>query len=175
MGGRTTISTRFQPIHNSRHEAARHLVVDERFPQPTALKRLRRRGPKSIASIQRRFVRHGQLGRRLPQGDGLCESSPSSPFALTSFTTLQHNMRGFVSHRAEFEAHLQLLGNPIFVGLTGTLLNPSVKSPSLSGYSLISRLDRRDGRQGGGIAFYALNSAVNSIVHVGDSPDYERS
>ena len=89
-----------------------------RFPQPTDLKRLRRRGPRSIASIQRRFVRHGQLGRRLPQGDGLCESSPSSPFALTSFIILQHNMRGFVSHRAEFEAHLQLLGNPVFVGVS---------------------------------------------------------
>ena len=70
--------------------------------------------------------------------------------------------------RAELEAHLQLNSTPDFVALTETLLDKSVKGPTLARYTLVSRRDRRDGRKGGGVAFFAKKekaSSVNLLEH----------
>ena len=85
------------------------------------------------------------------------------------------NIRGFISHHTELEARLSLLGHPEVVGVTETFLDPSVLAVSISGYKLISRLDRRDGRRCGGIALFAVTAIADRIVHTGDSDDHERS
>ena len=64
---------------------------------------------------------------------------------------------------------------PHFVGLVETLLTDLVGDISLPGYTLVSRRDRQDGRQGGGIALFARASVVSEIVCVADSTIYERS
>ena len=45
----------------------------------------------------------------------------------------------------------------------------------LEGYSVVSRLDRRDNSGWGGIALFAKNGYEQCIVHVGDSEVAERS
>ena len=64
---------------------------------------------------------------------------------------------------------------PSFVGLTEIWLTDVVGSFSLPGYTLVSRRDRNDGRQRGGIILFARDSVVAQIVHIEDSIEYERS
>ena len=112
---------------------------------------------------------------RQSPGDGLCQSRPDSPALHDSFNVLHRNIRGFLSHRAEFEVVLALHDSPGFVCLTETLLDSSILHPSLTGYELVSRLDRRGGRSGGGIACFAKTEVARRIVHIADSDDFERS
>ena len=139
-----------------------------------ASKRLRRRGPRSLVSLERRCKDNRQNGCRQPQGGGLCKPrlSPPSP---DSFTIVHLNIHGFVSHRIELEVRLHMLGYPPLVGLTETFLDKSAKSLELHGYTLVSRLDRRNGQHCGGIALFARSDVAESIVHVGDSDLHERS
>ena len=85
------------------------------------------------------------------------------------------NIRGFLSHKAELDGTLALLHQPLLVGLTETWLDASVGEPSLSGYSRVSRLDRRDGRIGGGLLMFARQDVACWISHVADSSTHERS
>ena len=58
--------------------------------------------------------------------------------------------------------------------LQETWLNSSIEDHPIANYSCISRFDRQDGRQGGGIAIYAKVSFSN-LVHVSNSASAERS
>ena len=89
----------------------------------------------------------------------MCEAKPSPPLADNKFSILHVNIRGFVSHRAELEARLCLMEmQPTFICLNETWLDPSIEEIVLSGYDCVSRLDRRDGRIGGGVAVFALRA-----------------
>ena len=48
-------------------------------------------------------------------------------------------------------------------------------NPTLTGYVLVSRLDRRTGQKGGGIALFARADVASQVVHIGDSLIHERS
>ena len=85
------------------------------------------------------------------------------------------NVRGFLSKAAELSAYLEIIGMLSFVALTETHLNDYINDIILPGYTLISRRDRIDGRQGGGVALFALDKVAEQIVHVGDSDVYKRS
>ena len=120
----------------------------------------------------------------LPTGEGLSTASLGSPgFENTNFTLLQvivGNNRGFLLNRAKLEAHLQLNGNPTFVALTETLLEGDEQQkdtvkPQLTGYTLVSQRNRRDGRKGGGVALFVKDEhacCVNLLQH---SETHERS
>ena len=145
----------------------------ERPPRLKACSRLRKRGPRSLhAAIKRGTVLDGL---RQPRDGGLCKSKPAPSCETSIFTVLCGNLRGFLSNHAELCVHLEMLGMPHFVGLVETWLTNVVGNISLPGYTLVSRRDRQDGRQGGGIVFFARNSVFSQIVHVGDSTDSERS
>ena len=45
----------------------------------------------------------------------------------------------------------------------------------IEGYKLISRHDRTDGRQGGGVAVFALEKLAHKVTHLGDSTVAEHS
>ena len=45
----------------------------------------------------------------------------------------------------------------------------------IEGYKLTSRHDRADGRQGGGVAVFALEILAHKVTHLGDSTVAERS
>ena len=112
---------------------------------------------------------------RQPQDGGLRQSRPEPSSNFPGFTFLQINIRGFLSHRAELEARLALLKFPSLVGLTETFLDKSVVSPCVTGYEVVSRLDRRNGQKCGGILLLARSDVAPFVAHLGDSAVAERS
>lgn len=72
----------------------------------------------------------------------------------------------------ELYVRLRILG-PDLIALTETWLDDSVASVNIPGYFSVSRRDRNDGRQGGGIALYAAER-TRYMGHI-DSIDAERS
>jgi hypothetical protein len=143
---------------------AHHPVVDVR-PPPSVQLRLRRRGPRSDFAIAKRCARTcPRRFRGQPPDSGLCQPKPELSDIPADFTILHVNLRGFLSHRAELEVHLGFHNCPAFVGITETLLDKSVHTITISGYELVSRLDRRTGQTGGGIALFARRDVSNFIV-----------
>ena len=112
-------------------------------------------------------------------GCGQSQSSPTEPCLLSPecFAFFLLNLRGFVSHSAELVAVIEELNFPTFVCLNETLLpgERAMRKIILDGYSLVSRLDRRDNSGWGGIALFAKSGFEQCMVHVGDSPVTERS
>ena len=104
----------------------------------------------------------------------MCKSKPSLSF-LDCFAMLHANICGFLCHRAELEARLEMLGFPTLVCITESWLDSSTKHPTLTEYVLISRRDRSTNKNRGDILLFALKSAAPAIAHVGDSGLHERS
>ncbi len=95
----------------------------------------------------------------------------------TYFSVFHLNVQGLRNNLALFDALLQEIGYPTYVAVTETWLERTSEAIQLSGYHLVSRLDRREGLRldRGGIALYALDGYELSIVHVGNSAKDERS
>ena len=149
-------------------------MVDERLPPSPVTERRRRRGPRSLQAIARR-LRTTDDRRQPPSGSP--GKSGHVPLEIdTKVTILSLNIRGFISHQIELEAFLLLHGLPSIVGITETFLDASTTNISLSGYTLVSRLDRRVGfAKSGGIALFVLNTLTSRFLHVSDSEQSERS
>ena len=141
------------------------LTVDGRLPSTSCsrLRRIRRRGPRSLASSNRRCS-------RLPKRT-VGTSDDGTVDLFSDVSCVHFNIRGFLSHMHELDALLTELQRPGIVALTETFLDESVDDISLSEYVLISRRDRN--RNGGGIALFAHVSIAPHIVHVGNSAIHE--
>ena len=127
-------------------------------------------------AIIRRLQRtRSNSGLHQPPGSGLCKAELDLPDLDVNFRLLTANVHGLLSHQAELEFHLADNEYSELVALTETWLNDSVSKIMVNGYVVVSRLDRKDGRQGGGIALLATSEMERSIVHIGDSKDFERS
>ena len=113
-------------------------------------------------------------GRRKPQLAGYSiVVSPQLLFSAKDFVIVQFNLCGFLSKSSELDAYVQVAG-PDIVCLTETHLDSSVGDTSLTGYELISRRDREDGRAGGGFVVFGLEGISSSIVHIESSIDRGR-
>ena len=145
----------------------------------THLASSRRRGPRSFAARGRRAERRVQepnIEDHLPHGDGLCEARPRSPLEFEKSNLLHVNIRGVKTHLAELDGRLRCMPErPLLVALTETWLDASTGAVCLTGYSLISRRDRGDGRQGGGVALFAASAFADNVVFIAHSGGYERS
>ena len=86
---------------------------------------------------------------------------------------MQYNLRGFLIQSAELDAYVQVAW-PDTICLTETHLDPSVGVICLTGYDLISRRDREDGRAGGGIAVFVAKGISSSVVQIESSAGCER-
>ena len=151
-----------------------HIVLQVIRAKGRMTRRHRRRGPRSYESLLRRSCAHSKMSCRQPQDGGLCESKPVPPWSSFCLTILNLNVRGFLSHKTELEAHLELLCYPLLVGMTETFLTSSTLHPTLHNYTLISRLDRRDGRNAGGVILFGRDDIASQIVHFRDSDQHER-
>ena len=125
-------------------------------PPGITKRRIRRRGPRSREVLLRRCLSPDGVPSlvvsHLPRGGELRESSSSPPFINCSFYLFHCNIRGFLCKAAELEARIKLMSvRPSIICLTETWLSPSTASANLSGYSVIVRRDRDDGRVGGGV------------------------
>ena len=154
-------------------------------------RRLRRRGPRSfLAQVRRSAASHasdsldhssseephsGLLSVSPPGGD-LCEARSLPPVESDDITFLHVNIQGFRSHAAELAARVELLPvKPALLLLNETFLDQSVVEIAVPGYQLVARLDRRDGRQGGGVAVFALEVYAAQVTHLADSEHDERA
>ena len=142
--------------------------------------RSRRRGPRSADALLRRSQVHRE--HVSPQGMGSADSEPAMPsrnFAPFNNIILDHvNLRGFITHSAELQGHVELnVPKPHLLAINETHLTRAVKDASFGGYTLVSRLDRRDGRKQGGIALFALPriAACITLLEHASNEDHERS
>ena len=140
---------------------------------------LRRRGPRSFAARARRAERRVQEPNAhddLPRGDGPCEAGSQSPFEFETLTLMHVNIRGLKTHLAELDGRLRgMPERPLLVALTETWLDASTAGVCLTGYSVVSRRDRADGRQGGGVALLAASAFADNVVFTAHSDGHERS
>ena len=89
-----------------------------------------------------------------------------------SVSVLHVNAQGLLSSLDELVGYLLLMKKlPSILCLNETFLDPSVGDVDIEGYTLVSRLDRRDGRQCGGIAVYVLHALVNQVTLLCHSPN----
>ena len=106
------------------------------------------------------------------------QSGPSTPFIQDTFSVFHLNPQGISRERkrAEFDALIQHVQQPSVVAITETWLSKSMTAVTLTGYTPVSRLDRRVGRPDrGGIAVFVRDDFRDKIVHIADSPIDERS
>ncbi len=92
-----------------------------------------------------------------------------------TFEFFHLNPRGLGENQAQVDALVESIGRPQVVGITETWLE---RTPAkISGYHLVSQLDRRNARRGdrGGIALFARDGFEQTVVHLADSKTDERS
>ena len=89
---------------------------------------------------------------------------------------LHVKLRSVKTHLAELDGRLRCMPErPFLVALTEMWLDASTGAVCLTGYSLIPRRDRNDGRQGGGVALFAASAFADNVVFIAHSDGYERS
>ena len=153
-------------------------------------RRHRQRGPRSADALMRRssgqVAMHANAYCRnlLPPSGGPSQSGPlplvEQPMvqnsAVDSVLSILHvNIRGWLSHHAELEAHIRLLPKkPMIVAVNESFLNASVSSVKLNGYELICRHDRDDGKQGGGILVFIAIAYSSNVTLLKRSDTAER-
>ena len=98
-------------------------------------------------------------------------SVPTTPCASVNLTLFQLNSRGLrcpPENLAKVDALLRSLDLLDFVAITETWLDRGTEYCSLSGYHVVSRLDRRGaGRTDrGGIVFFVREGLQDSVVHI---------
>ena len=106
------------------------------------------------------------------------QSGPSTESISDIFSVFHLNPQGIETEakRAQFDALVQHIQQPAILGVTETWLSRKTSSLTFTGYTRVSRLDRRVGRPDrGGIALFAKDNFAENIVHIGDSPTDERS
>ena len=93
----------------------------------------------------------------------------------TTFKLFHFNPRGLGGNIAETTALVKAIGSPEIAGFTETWIERG--DVKLSGYHLVSQLNRRNAVRGdrGGIALYARDGFQDSVVHLADSPTDERA
>ena len=134
-------------------------------------RRLRRRGPRSLSSLQRRH--YTQTAWQSGAVDPVA-AEPGCQYLTYEFAIYHINIRGWLSHAAELAGRIQILPNPpSIITLNETLLDASTHNITIPNFSLVSRRDRDS--PGGGIATFAHTSIANQIAHVSNSPTAERS
>ena len=108
-------------------------------------------------------------------GCGKSQPEPSATVALQlqQLSTFIVNIFSFRAHAAELVAHLAITLPTNFM-LTETWLDKSCEEFPLAGYCCVSRRDRDDGRNGGGVSVY-VKVSFESLCFLGNSATAERS
>ena len=94
-------------------------------------------------------------------------SSRAKAKSRNDIKILTMNVQSLRAHKAELEFHLDQL-RPHVVMLQDTWLDKSVESPSVSSYIVVSRRDRSDAPNRGGI-LRLVKSDFNNLAFVEDS------
>ena len=164
-------------------------------------KRLRRRGPRSQTAILRRSLPKDKRCRALPgispgeagdlmpvnnicnqshQGNSvnndthiLHESAASANHSLHGVSVYLVNIRSVIAHLTELCFHLET-HRPHVVCIQETWLDQTVKNITVPGYEIVSRRDRKDTANRGGVLTLRRED-YNGLVHISNSSSEERS
>ena len=111
----------------------------------------------------------------MPPGGGSSQSEPTPPLITCCFTIFHCNARGIFSKLTEINARIRLMiKKPSILCFTETWLNPCIGRIIISGYSVVVRRDRGDGRQGGGVIIFVADSIMHSVTPILVSGSAER-
>ncbi len=102
--------------------------------------RLRRRGPRSAASRDRRRLRWAERSRQMRRDENCNdkEVDMNEVFTDHKMSMLQVNMRGYISHIAEIAAMIRLMAcKPFIVSLNETFLTRAIEHVELEGYTVL--------------------------------------
>ena len=132
------------------------------FTEAGAVDEGRRRRPRGSRSQE---ARQRPLGRGEPYTVGHEE-----------FTILNSNVRRVILRVAELSARLRRTeSNPSVLCLTETWADKGLPTMRVEGYTPVSRHDRPDGRQGGGVAVFALERLDYRVTLLENPQVAERS
>ena len=164
-----TACRRVQPSRERLHDPPPGATDGEAaLPGP----RLRRRGPRSQMSRDRRLQRRKSAAADVAAQDA--HASAEEVFAEHKLTMLHLNMRGYISHIAEVAAMIRLMHQkPIIVCLNETFLTRVVEEVELEGYQVLVRRDRID-QWGGGVLVFVLQEFAAHVTLMEISDDAER-
>ena len=100
-----------------------------------------------------------------PPPVGACGQSQAEPTETLTFTTpidntdltiVYLNIRSYSKHRVELEARIsQLPTAPSLIIVTESWLDRTIEQVNLTGYTVVARRDRNDGRVGGGVLVFS--------------------
>ena len=137
--------------------------------------REQRRGPRSLgATLRRRLRLRKRSAAPFAAGEAPSQTGADSPVVLRDLHILHHNIRGYISHRAELEAHMLHLDRaPDIAALTETFLDHARAHVESTNYICLARRDRMHGA-GGGLVVFVRAELENSVTHVEKSGDAER-
>ena len=138
-------------------------------------KRSRRRGFRSDLAITRRKMRRSG-GAPADMACGESQASVSVPAKIDSpqpFLIYCINIRCLLSNFAELCVQVKAV-DPHLILLQETWLNKSVEEISIPGYNIISRRDRNENENRGGIITFARHD-VHNIVCIKKSANAERA
>ena len=157
------------PLGSARTKIA--AIHDSIIPQ-FGRRRLRRRGPRSsFANLKRKYSIGGSPSDASPSKSGdLASDIPVSP--QPSFVIICINIRCLLKNLAELICHVEFL-RPQLILLQETWLDASVESISLPNYHVVSRRDRSDIANRGGIIAFCRDD-VKHVVEWSISVDAER-
>ena len=142
-----------------------------RFEKPI-LQRRRRRGPRSqLAVLRRSFRSHAAPADGIRGESRVNASAPISQEINFSIYCL--NIRCLLSKLAEIQFHIERL-QPHVIVLQETWLDTSIESVNIPNYILVSRRDRSEHSNRGGIAAFA-QSDLRNMVCIAKSIHAERA
>ena len=135
--------------------------------------RRRKRGPRSaLATLRRSLPKH--CGTPADMVSGKSETAISDTASTSqSLSIYSINIRCLLAHVAELSFHLSV-HKPHIVLIQESWLNKSIEHVSIANYSLLSRRDRSDTENRGGIIAF-VRSDVRQVVHYSDSEHAERN
>ena len=111
----------------------------------------------------------------MPPGGGPSQSEPTPLLITCCFIIFHCNARGIFSKFTEINSRIALMiKKPSILCFTETWLNPSIGRIIISGYSVVVRRVRGDGRQGGGVIIFVADSIMHSVTPILVSGSAER-
>ena len=140
------------PLGRARSHAAESYQCD--ISSKTSMRR-RKRGPRSrIALVNRMKKRCGGKPADVVSGESETQTSASVDFSSQSMRIYSINIRCLLANIAEVIHHVEL-HDPHIILIQESWLNSSIEHVHIPNYSIISRRDRHDTENRGGIIAFA--------------------
>ena len=135
---------------------------------------MRKRGPRSRQALVKRFQhRKGGKPSDAVSGESETVASVLEAFSPQSIRIYSINIRCLLANINEVIHHVQV-NKPHLILIQESWLNASIEQVHIPDYIIISRRDRKESDNRGGIIVFA-QANLRNVVHISNSNDAERS